>query len=158
MNRNTFTLALVLTTLCFALLGNGCSENGNSIMGPEQIGASDIPAGNGQQAPFRTPSAPAALKASWTNGHVMLDWVCSCKATLFYRVYRRIDGGPATLLRATSYSDYTDDLRHTDYGKVVYWVTGVDAYGNESNTSNQIGSKKSSALPPKVQSESTDGM
>jgi hypothetical protein len=155
MKRSTFTFALVLSTLCFALLGNGCSEN-SSVLGPEQIAASDIPEGDGQMA-YRNPAAPTLLQADWSRGRVTLDWECDCDAVLFFRVYRKIDGGAATMVRATSHRTATDDLRYMDYQKVVYWVTGVNAYGNESAASRKIGANKNSQGLPNVENPTADG-
>ena len=155
MKRSTFTFALVLSTLCFALLGNGCSES-SGILGPEQIGASDIPAGIGQIA-YRDPAAPTLLSAEWAKGRVTLDWDCDSDAVLFFRVYRKIDGGAATMIRATSQTTATDDLRHVDYQKVVYWVTGVDAYGNESEASQKVGAKKSPKGLPNAENPDGEG-
>ena len=155
MKRNSFTFALVLSTLCFALIGNGCSDSSGGILGPEQIAASDIPAGDDQK-PFRNPEAPSKLSASWNSMGAELDWSCDCEAVTFFRVYRQIDGGAATMVHATSYSEASDILRNVDYQKVVYYVTGVDAYGNESDASNRVASKKSDPKLPNAEDIDTD--
>ena len=103
------------------------------------------------------PAAPTLLEAEWSKGRVTLDWECDCDAVLFFRVYRKIDAGAATMIRATSYHTATDDLRYVDYQKVVYWVTGVDAYGNESEASQMVGAKKSPKALPNVENPTGDG-
>ena len=155
MKRNTLTFALVLLTVCFALIGNGCSKDGAGLLGPEEIAASQIPS-DGAQQPFRAPEAPVMLEAGWSRGGVNLEWACDCDAVTFFRVYRKLDGGAPAVVRATSHTSATDDLRYVNYQKAVYFVTGVDAYGNESAASNRIGVKKGAAKLPEAGSVDND--
>jgi hypothetical protein len=111
--------------------GNGLKQvwgrfadcNGNAVVLTDTITLDQV-----------SPPAPG-LQATAGNNRVELQWSAavdpggSASGVALYRVYRLDKGAssPITVTRATSYTD-----REVADQAYTYWVTAVDAAGNES--------------------------
>ncbi len=111
----------------------------------------NLPASEGDTQP---PTAPTNLTANGALGSVSLSWTASTDnvGVTGYKVYRSAAAGftpsPSTLIAQSTTTAYTD---YVAAGTYYYYVTAVDAAGNESALSNEAtGTSQSDTIPPTV--------
>ncbi|MBK9496777.1 MAG: hypothetical protein IPO08_20190 [Xanthomonadales bacterium] len=79
------------------------------------------------------PPAPASALAYGQNGSAVLTWAPSATAeAVSYRIYRFFDNAADTTLVGTSNTPFYQDLTAVNGSPHNYYVTAVDAAGNES--------------------------
>jgi hypothetical protein len=105
------------------------------------------PAGEGvtaEAARAGGPPAPMNLAAALQSGTVHLSWMPGSSASKEFRLYRFTGADPANfkpvgVVRATAASPVTfDDSTAAKGTTYTYFVTGVDAFGQQGGYSNMV--------------------